>query len=309
MRIFAAAFFKTMANRDFIKGIGFVALGAASYGMLATFVKLAYGEGFTTAEVTVSQFVIGLLGLGLINLFSRRRNPGAVMATKKQVGALLLAGTSMGFTSLFYYIAVKYIPVSVAIVLLMQTVWMGVALEALLTRKAPSGGSVAAVIVVLAGTVLAANLVQTELKPDWRGIAWGLAAAASFTTTMFTANKVALGVSAAQRSLVMLAGGAVIVFTAAVFTQDRPFDFDIFLTYGLMIAVFGTIIPPLLLNAGFPKAGIGPGSIVASLELPVSVTMAWLLLGEHVSLLQWAGIVMILAAIVLLNYPYLKKQP
>lgn len=307
MCIFAPTFY-TMGNRDFLKGIGFVALGAASYGMLATFVKLAYGDGFTTAEVTVSQFVIGLIGLGLINAFSRGRKAETLMATPKQVVSLLLAGTSMGFTSLFYYIAVKYIPVSVAIVLLMQTVWMGVVLEAMLTRKMPDGGRITAVVVVLGGTVLAANLAETAAFPDWRGIVWGMLAAASFTATMFTANKVALGISSAQRSLFMLAGGAVVVFTAALFTQEGPFDFDIFLAYGITIALFGTIIPPILLNAGFPKAGIGPGSIVASLELPVSVAMAWLLLGETVTLLQWTGIVMILAAIVLLNYPYLKKR-
>ncbi|UMY65634.1 MULTISPECIES: DMT family transporter [unclassified Flavobacterium] len=297
-----------MGNREFLKGIGFVALGATSYGMLATFVKLAYGEGYTTAEVTVSQFVIGLLGLGLINLFMRSRKTETVAATRRQTFSLLLAGTSMGFTSLFYYIAVKYIPVSVAIVLLMQTVWMGVVLEALLTQRLPSLGRVTAVAVVLAGTVLAANLLDTEVFPDWRGIVWGMLAAASFTTTMFTANKVALGVSAAQRSLWMLAGGAVIVFSAALFTQTGPFQMGIFLTYGLAIAVFGTIIPPLLLNAGFPKAGIGPGSIVASLELPVSVTMAWVLLHETVQPSQWLGIVLILAAIVLLNLPYLRKK-
>jgi hypothetical protein len=35
-------------------------------------------------------------------------------------------------TSVFYYLAVKYIPVSIGIVLLMQTVWMGVLLEMIL---------------------------------------------------------------------------------------------------------------------------------------------------------------------------------
>lgn len=306
--VYLCARFYIMGNREFLKGIGFVALGATSYGMLATFVKLAYGDGFSTAEVTVSQFVIGLVGLALVNVYTRRRNTDRVAPTKRQISSLLLAGTSMGFTSLFYYIAVRYIPVSVAIVLLMQTVWMGVLLEAVLTRRLPSAGRVVAVLVVLAGTVLAANLLDTVVFPDWRGIVWGMLAAASFTTTMFTANKVALGVSAAQRSLWMLAGGAVIVFSAAIYTQQGPFQMEIFLTYGLAIAVFGTIIPPLLLNAGFPKAGIGPGSIVASLELPVSVTMAWMLLHETVRPLQWLGIVLILAAIVLLNLPYLRKK-
>src|SRR5690606_22870562 len=136
---------------------------------------------------------------------------------------------------------------------------------------------------------------------DWRGIALGLLAAASFTTTMFTANKIATGVSAAQRSLFMLLGGAVVVLIFALATQHTPWNLSIFYKWGIMLALFGTVIPPLLLNAGFPKTGIGLGSIVSSLELPVSVSMAYFLLSETVTWVQWSGIVVILGAIVLLN--------
>ena len=57
----------------------------------------------------------------------------------------------------------------------------------------------------------------------------------------------------------------------------------------------------VLLNLGFPKTGLGLGSIVASVELPVSVTMAFVLLGEQVLFLQWLGIAIILLAIVYMN--------
>ena len=58
-----------MSVKNSIKGVVLVALGATSYGMLATFVKLAYKEGFTTAEVTSSQFIYGIIGVLFINLF------------------------------------------------------------------------------------------------------------------------------------------------------------------------------------------------------------------------------------------------
>jgi drug/metabolite transporter (DMT)-like permease len=72
--------------------------------------------------------------------------------------------------------------------------------------------------------------------------------------------------------------GAVIVFSFSIVTQVTPFNFEIFLKWGVVLALFGTIIPPLLMNAGFPLTGIGLGSIVSALELPVSVTMAFVLL-------------------------------
>lgn len=297
-----------MRNNSVLKGVFFVALGATSYGMLATFVKMAYDENYTTAEVTTSQFVYGLIGLLIINGFQKLNNKEKTQkASKKNITQLLIAGTSTGLTSLFYYLAVKYIPVSIGIVLLMQTVWMGVLLEMFLEKKLPSKAKIIAVFIVLLGTVLATNLINSEAVLDWRGIVWGLLAAASFTTTMFTASRIATEISSAQRSLFMLCGGAIIVFVFALFTQITPFNFHIFLKWGIVLSLFGTIIPPLLLNAGFPLTGIGLGSIVSALELPVSVLMAYFLLHEQVVILQWIGILLIILAIVLMNVNF-KKQ-
>ena len=298
-----------MQTNSVLKGVFLVGLGATSYGMLATFVKLAYKENFTTAEVTTAQFVLGIIGVLLINYFQRIKNDNtAIKATKKNIFQLMLAGTSLGMTSVFYYLCVRYIDVSIAIVLLMQTVWMGVLLEMILDKKLPSFQKIVAVIIVLFGTVLATNLLKNEIEMDWRGLFWGVLAAASFTTTMFTANRIALGISSAQRSLYMLLGGAVIVFAFALLTQNTSFNFEIFCKWGIILALFGTIIPPMLLNAGFPHTGIGLGSIVASIELPVSVLMAYFLLNETVILLQWIGIVLIVLAIVIMNITLGKKN-
>jgi drug/metabolite transporter (DMT)-like permease len=298
-----------MKKNKVIKGVVLVALGATSYGMLATFVKLAYKEGFTTAEVTSSQFIYGIIGILFINLFQRiKNNNSATKANSKNILHLMIAGTSMGMTSVFYYLAVKYIPVSIGIVLLMQTVWMGVLLEWFLDKKAPSLQKTVAVIVVIIGTGLAINILKIDFNDtsiNWSlGLFWGLLAAASFTTTMFTANKVALGISSAQRSLFMLLGGAIIVFSFGLFTQTTEFNFEIFTKWGIVLALFGTIIPPMLLNAGFPLTGIGLGSIVSSLELPVSVLMAYFLLNEELQLIQWIGILLIIIAIVIMNIQF-----
>lgn len=303
-----------MMGNKVIKGVFLVGLGAASYGMLATFVKLAYadtssqGLNYTPAEVIVAQFVIGILVVLLINAFQKKKKGTSVVkATASEVKKLLLVGTSTGLTSIFYYLAVKYIPVSIGIVLLMQTVWMGVVLEMILEKKVASKNKIIAVFIVLLGTLLATNVFNKSVVLDWRGIVLGLLAAASFTTTMFAANRVALGVSSAQRSLYMLVGGILVVFVFALATQHTPFNYDIFYKWGILIALFGTVIPPLLLNAGFPLTGIGLGSIVSALELPVSVMMAFMILNESVVFTQWIGILMIIIAIVLMNVNFRKN--
>lgn len=296
-----------MSNNNIIKGVFLVGLGATSYGMLATFVKLAYQENFTTAEVTSAQFIYGIIGILLINLFQKQQAKTAVIkASKKNIFQLMLAGTSLGMTSVFYYLCVKYIDVSIAIVLLMQTVWIGVLLEWFLDKKAPSKQKIIAVVIVLFGTLLATNLLNSTAAIDWKGILFGFLAACSFTTTMFTANKVALGISSAQRSLYMLLGGAIIVAGFALFTQTTPFNMEIFMKWGIILALFGTIIPPMLMNSGFPHIGLGLGSIVSSLELPVSVMMAYFILNETVITSQWLGVILIVFAIVIMNINFSK---
>lgn len=314
-----------------LKGAAFVAVGASIFGMLATFVKLAYKEGYTTSEVTTSQFVLGLIGLLILNIFQTKTSKKKLLKpTSKEIKMLMLAGTSLGFTSLFYYLCVQYINVSIAIVLLMQSVWFSVVAESFISKKFPHFKKVIATIIVLAGTFLATNLINLDVKLDLHGIFWGLMAAASFTVTMFTSNTLATKLPALRKSLMMLSGGAIVVFIFLFFAQIgplhfdflqllylnftqntehiRPFDFSIFYTYGFILALFGTIIPPTLFNLGFPKTGLGLGSIISSLELPVSVTMAFVLLGEQVILIQWVGIILILFAIVLMNLPSRKKE-
>ena len=320
-----------MEKREILKGAVFVAVGASIFGMLATFVKLAYKEGYTTSEVTTSQFVLGLFGLLILNsIQTRTSKKNLSKPTFKDVKMLMLAGTSLGFTSLFYYLAVQYINVSIAIVLLMQSVWFSVVVESFISKKFPHIKKVIATIIVLAGTFLATNLINLDMKLDFHGIFWGLLAAASFTVTMFTSNTLATHLPVLRKSLIMLSGGAIVVFIFLFFAQIGPlhfevlksfylkftdnsehiraFDFSIFYSYGFILALFGTIIPPTLFNLGFPKTGLGLGSIISSLELPVSVTMAFILLGEQVILIQWIGILLILFAIVLMNLPSRKNE-
>lgn len=317
-------------KKNIVKGILFVALGASVYGMLATFVKMSYKEGYTTAEVTTSQFVLGIIGLLILNFVQTITSKNKLSSPSSgEMRRLLIAGTSLGCTSLFYYISVQYIAVSVAIVLLMQSVWFSVVAESFLTKKFPGLRKIFATGIVLSGTVLATNLINLDVNLDWKGIFWGLLAAASFTVTMFTSNTIATHLPVLRKSMIMLSGGSVIIFLFLFFAQIGPlysenlksfylnftdntqhirtFDISIFWTYGFILALFGTIIPPVLFNLGFPNTGLGLGSIISSLELPVSVTMAFFLLNEKVVLIQWIGIILILMAIILMNLPSRKK--
>jgi len=297
-------------NNSIVKGSLLVALGASSYGMLTTFVKMAYAEGFTSYEIIFSQMILGMIGLVLINLlFVKGKSTSQIEPKSKSILKLIAAGTSLGLTSTFYYFAIKYIPVSIGIVLLMQSVWMGVFLEGIINKKKPSLNKIIAVIVILAGTVLATNMLFSSIELDWRGIGWGMMAAISYTITIYTSNTVSLQLHSLRRSLWMLLGGTLVVTIIATPYLIEQFNLDIFKKWGLILALFGTILPPILFTAGMPKINVGLGAIISSVELPVAVILAYILLNEVVNPYQWLGIGIILAAVVVMNLPKRKKNP
>lgn len=294
-------------EKQVLKGALLVGLGASSYGALATVVKLAYAHGFTTAEVTTSQFTVGFLGIMLLQIFVKTKEKQQEIKKPFSILKLMVGGASMGLTSIFYYFAVKYIPVSVAIVLLMQSVWMGLLLEAVLDKKMPSKRKLAATLVVLLGTALATNIFSSAHELSWKGVAWGFAAGLSYTISLYSSNSIATHLHSIKRSLWLMAGGLTIIVLIFSTTSYGNFNFAIFYPWGIFLALFGTILPPLLFTSGMPHTGIGLGTIIASIELPVSVLFAYVLLKEPVNLFQWTGICLIISAVVLMNVTFAKK--
>lgn len=304
-------------KNNLLIGILFIIFGSSSYGMLSTFVKLSYKEGFTTAEVTTAQFAWGVLILSILAFFQKKKG---VTIQKEDIKKLMIAGIPIALTSVLYYLSVRYIDASVAVVLLMQSVWMGVIVEAVQKKKLPGIEKVIAVVLILFGTLLATKVIGAEnMNLDPRGLILGMITAMCFSWGLYSTSSVANHLDPITRSRFMLYGGSIVVTLFTLLTQiapyymnihlvsegfifNKPFDSNIFKYYGLIVAVFGTVIPPIMLNKGFPIVGVGLGSILSSIELPVAMTISFLFLGEIITLVQWMGVGIILSAIVLLNY-------
>lgn len=287
-----------------LKGALFVALGSSCYGMLTTFVKLAYKEDFTVYEVTFAQLFIGFVGLLILNLFLKKskqiKETKAVRNRSRLY--LILSGTSLGFTSIFYYLAMETITVSVGIVLLMQSVWIGVLFDIVVNKVKPTKQKIFAVILVLIGTVLAADILTKNQTVSGIGLFFGFCAAISFATTIITSSRVALQYHSITRSKWMILGGLIIATIFTAFTFGGEFNFGIFKLWGPVLALLGTILPPLFLTSGMPKINVGLGAIISSIELPVAVMMGYFVLGEEQNIIRWVGILMILSAIIIMNF-------
>lgn len=286
-----------------MRSILYILCGAVSYGLLSTFVKTAYRAGFRTDQVVGSQILFGALMMLLLWLAAGRFRLRASLkgATLHSLIQLLPVGLCVGGTSMLYYAALRYIPASIAIVLLFQFTWMGVLIEAVLERKRPGAEKLLALAVVLAGTLMSGGI----LDGGWRqftamGIVLGLLSALSYALFITQSGRSAPGVAPLTRSTFTVLAAAVFILCVypPVFVSDGSLGGGLTL-WGCLLAFFGVVIPPLCFALGAPKVGGGLASILSAAELPVAIVMSAIVLQERVTGLQWVGVAVILVGVVL----------
>ncbi len=294
-----------------------VFLGAASYGILSTIVVLAYGDGYKLGEVVGSQLLTGFILAWALALFMKwREKRGRGASTSNEGGAapktmtkltwkhrliLMAAGMPTAITGLLYYQSLRYIPASLAIILLFQFTWIGVLIQAVSQKKRPNGIMFFTIAILFGGTMLAAGIIEQGTgKFNIMGVVLGLLSAVSYSLFILFSGKAVPAVHPAYRSVWMITGGMVLVFI--LFPPAFLFNGLIFgdlMLYGFLLGMFGAFIPPVLFAVGVPHIGEGMAGILGASELPVAVLLSSFVLNEHVSALQWTGVIVVLVGIAL----------
>jgi len=281
------------------KYILLVFAGACSYGILSSLVKLSYAEGFNAAQVSFVQALLGTLVLWVIVLL-QHKNPSPIAARNWLF--LLLTGAAIGLTTFLYYLSVKYIPASIAIIILMQFTWITVLLDWFLLKNTPGIRLLISIAGILVGTVLATGGLEATTALSFKGSCIAFASALLYAFYIVANSKVTKEIPSIKRSAITVSGAAasILLVNYHQFTGGLPLTIGFFKWTGLL-ALFGTIIPPVLFAKGIPKIGASVSSVLMVAEMPVAILCAALLLKEPIHTIQWAGIALMLSAIIYLN--------
>lgn len=273
----------------------FIFFGACSYGLLATLVKLGYSMGLTVYDITLLQYITGFVALTAVLLLTKN-----FRWTKTSI-PLVIAGTTLGTTGLFYYLSLEYTSVATGIILLMQSTWMGLLWESFRDKKWPDKRSLISLLLILGGTLFS---VQGEIQLDPIGVLFGLLAALSYTITIQYSGLDPEGHSPISRTWTLMIGGFLVVFSAFWiwgFSNSQLSDVSGLweaLGLGVLLGLLGTFAAPLLFSIGRPHTTLGTATLLGSVELPVSVLSAFFLLGEEISTLQIGGLIGILLGVI-----------
>jgi drug/metabolite transporter (DMT)-like permease len=288
-----------------------------SYGILSTIVVLAYGEGYKLGEVVGTQLLTGCILAWLLALYTKyretrkQRSRGNTAVSSKQAAParltwkhrllLMLAGAPTVVTGLLYYQSLRYIPASLAIILLFQFTWISVLIQAISKRQRPDKITVLTLVLLFGGTLLAAGILnQGAAEFNALGLMLGLLSAVSYSMFIIFSGKAVPAAHPAYRSAWMVTGGLLLL--CILFPPYFLFNgllWGQLLLFGFLLGLFGAFIPPVLFAIGVPHIGGGMAGILGAAELPVAVLLSSFVLHEQVSGLQWTGVVLVLLGVVL----------
>lgn len=269
-----------------------VIIAASSYGVVSTIIKLAMNSGFTAAEAVTSQFFFGFCIAVCLFIVTNRTK-----LSFKGIKPLIFAGVLTGLTNIVYGHSLNYLPASLAVVLLFQFTWIGVVISCISKRQFPSRIESISLLILIIGTIPAAGLIDVDVSQiPLQGWFWGLAAALCYSLFLFANGRATTNMTTTNR-LVLVSFFAFMMSVAfqspEVIWNGTLFNEGLWV-YGLLLGLFGMIIPVFLFTIAVPKVGLGMSSILSSIELPIAVMVSVILLSETVSTLQIAGIVIII---------------
>ncbi|TLS36224.1 EamA family transporter [Pseudalkalibacillus caeni] len=278
------------------KGIPLVLTGAASFGFTPIFVKKGFEYGYSLGDLIITQMFLAMVLFWVITLL---KGLSIKDITRKEIIQIIAVGTSVGLTSVFYYAALQYLSASLAIILLFQFVWIGMIYEWIFDNSKPTRVNLISTLVTLTGVFFASNILGgSGMDLPLIGLLLGLLSAVSYAGFIYFSGQVSTKTNPVVRSALMVTGSLLLV--SLIFLRDIPTvplaDVRL-LGIGLGVALVGAVLPTLFFAIGAPLIPGRLANVLSSIELPVAIISAMVILSEQVNLLQWLGIGLIILAI------------
>jgi len=286
--------------RDEARGLTLVALSTIAYGVLPILGKVAYAAGVRVLPLLAWRYVIAAALIAILD-----RGPRPPLRERARLWAI---GSVFVFNSIAYFRALEEIPASVT-ALVLYTYPVIVALLAALVGVEPlTWRALLATLVAFAGCALTAGGAPAGAALSLSGVAWALAAALVYASYIVLSSRFGSGVPARVLALHLAQAAAVICVAFALADGGLALPVD---PRGLLavagIGVVSTVVAMTTFLAGMALIGPTRASVLSSLEVIVTLILAFLFLGERLGPWQWAGAAFILGAVAFQSLAALRR--
>jgi drug/metabolite transporter (DMT)-like permease len=288
------------SSRDETRGLTLVALSTMAYGVLPILGKVAYGAGVKVLPLLAWRYVIAA---GLIALLERGPRP-----PRRERLRLWAIGSVFVLNSIAYFRALELIPASVTALVLYTYPVIVALLAALVGVERLTGRAAFAALGAFAGCALTARGAPSGAPLSLAGVAWALVAALVYASYIVLSSRFAAGVPARALALHLAQAAAVVCVAVGLAGGGLSLPLD---PRGLLavagIGVVSTVVASIAFLAGMALVGPTRASVLSSLEVIVTLALAFALLGERLGPGQWAGAALILGAVAFQNLGVLRR--
>jgi len=286
-----------------MRGAGLCLLSAAAFGTLGIFGRLASDAGADTATTLLVRFGLAAVVFAAVLGWTGRWRAMRGLSRRVVVTGLALGAAGYSLQSGLYFAAIGRLDVSL-VALLLYTYPALVTIAALaLGRLAPSPRIGAALTLASAGLVLVLVAAGTGAF-DVTGALMAIGASLTYTTYILVSDGIVGDVDPFALALLVLTGATVTFSVAGLATGSIDFALPAEAWLWLvLIALVSTVVAVSAFFAGLRRVGPSEAAILSTFEPPVTVALAFAVLGERLSVAQLAGGALVLAAVVLLQLP------
>jgi drug/metabolite transporter (DMT)-like permease len=287
-----------------------VVAAGGCWALAAVIAKVGFDDGIPPVRMAEARVLVALVLLAFILGLTRRdllRPPAGAMPT------LIAFGLSTALVNASYYVAISRLPVGVAIAIQYTAPVLLLGLAAT-SRIGPRPGRTAWVAgaVTVAGAVLVSEADRGFADVDTVGLLASAASALMFACYLLSAKRAArLGLHPATT---LLWGFVVAVAFWSVAAPWWSWPAAKLSTAAVAFAVLGvgvvgTLIPFFLAVSAVRVLSPATASIAATSEPPFSVVFAWVLLGQHLGVVQVAGGLLVVSGVVLAHRAGAVERP
>lgn len=248
----------------------------------------------------------------LLLLFAllRGENLLSVWKTKQDIFDILLFGLlGSALCQYGYYTSIQYSNVALATVLAYMSPAMILVYTVIKKQRLPKFYEAVCVLLVVAGAfVCTTHLNPGSLAVTPEALFWGLISAASFVVYTMQPRRLLQ-----KFDLVMIIGWGMVIGGITLILLFRPWTIHVtvnstlFLNMAVVI-LFGTVFSFCFYQAGVTIVGSITGSILSSVEPVASMIISVLFLQVPLTLLDFAGFILILASIPIIALGDKKQQ-
>ncbi|HAF45390.1 MAG: multidrug DMT transporter permease [Sideroxydans sp. GWF2_59_14] len=293
----------TFVNRDVLLGVVFALLAAVGFSAKAILVKLAYLDHVDAVTLLALRMVFSVPFFIAVAIWVQRRHA----APLDRHDRLLVLGLGLiGYycSSFLDFLGLQYISAGLERLILFLYPTMTVMLAAILYKRAIGRKVIAAMALSYAGIAL---VFLHDVGAKEGSIVLG--SALVFASTLsYSIYLVGAGHAIARIGTLRFTAYAMVVASAASLLQFlvmRPLSaLDLPLrVYELSIAmaIFSTVLPVFLLSFAIRRIGSGSASLIGTVGPVSTIYMAYVILGESISLLQIAGSGLVLSGVLIIS--------